>query len=44
MRGEKTQHFQKKALDNMSNYLENYYGKAFGKEMRRDFIRKNTKK
>tara|TARA_Y100000588_G_scaffold777_3_gene1043 strand:+ start:4438 stop:5778 length:1341 start_codon:yes stop_codon:yes gene_type:complete len=33
MRGEKTQHFQKKALDNMSNYLENYYGKAFGKEM-----------
>lgn len=30
--GKEGQHFQKKALDNMSNYLENYYGKAFGKE------------
>ena len=31
--GAPAQHFQKKALDNMSNYLDNYYGKAFGKEI-----------
>ena len=32
LKGKKGQHFQKKALDTMSNYLDNYYGDVLGRE------------